>query len=232
MTSMLLNGEAKTIPSMKPILEMLPHEHFEKFPSPRVITTHVGMSEAPEDIKIKKCKTIFTLRDPRDVAVSMYKMAYGKPWSDIPYYGSFEDYFYLFIEGKVDFNGLFHHWRDAENFFNEHPDVPVHFHSYEEALQDPVLAVNKLSDFLGLPRNDRLCRDVAEKCEFSKLKADKEPYAMKLDGENFVFRQGKCGDWKNWFTEQMLEDYYRVYDEMMTGSMFYDRYSRSNMKEI
>ncbi|XP_046551937.1 flavonol 3-sulfotransferase-like [Haliotis rubra] len=167
------------------------------------------LSDSPDDVTALKCKVIYTMRDPKDVAVSLYKLYYNRP----------------FI--LVDCNGIFEHWRDAEKYFTHHPEIPVHFQNYEEAIKDPVCAVQALSDFLGLHRNDDLCRAIAEKCSFSRMKIDKEPFAIKLDGEHFLYRKGVVGDWKNWFNDQMLEDYYRVYEEKMAGSRFYDTYARS-----
>ncbi|XP_067654355.1 3-alpha-hydroxysteroid sulfotransferase-like, partial [Haliotis asinina] len=125
---------------------------------------------------------------------------------------------------SIDGNSIFEHWRDAETYFNDHPEIPVHFQSYEGAIKDPVRSVQALSDFLGLQRNDDLCRAIAEKCSFSRMKIDKELFA--IDGEHFLYRKGTVGDWKNWFNDQMLEDYYSVYEEKMAGSRFYDTYVR------
>ncbi|XP_046581181.1 flavonol sulfotransferase-like [Haliotis rubra] len=121
---------------------------------------------------------------------------------------------------------MFENLRDAEKFFGENPDIPVHFQIYEETMKDPVAAVKALSDFVGLPRNDDLCHAIAEKCTFVRMKTDKDQYAMKSNGKSYLFRKGTVGDWRNWFTEEMLEEYYRVYDEKMAGSRFYDRYAK------
>ncbi|XP_046581177.1 sulfotransferase 1B1-like [Haliotis rubra] len=190
------------------------------------------LSDSPTDVTALKCKVIFTMRDPKDVAVSLYKLYYNRTFSSGTYNGDFEDFLQLFMDGTVDNNGIFEHWRDDEKYFTDHPEVPVHFQSYEEAIKDPVRAVQALSDFLGLHRNDDLCRAIAEKCSFSRMKIDKEPFAIKVDGEHFLYRKGVVGDWKNWFNDKMVEDYYRVYEEKMAGSRFYAKYARSKTNII
>ncbi|XP_046581126.1 sulfotransferase 1B1-like [Haliotis rubra] len=227
MVSMLLSGKAETIQEskIKHQLEFTPNEELIKLPSPRAINTHFRLSDAPEDLKEKKCKLIYNLRDPRDVAVSLYHCYIDLVYSECEC--SFEGFLYLFLEGKAEAGGLFHHCRDAEEYFKENPDIPVYFNIYEETLKDPVLAVQRLSDFLGLPRNDELCQAIADKCHFSNMKIDKDKFALKTDGENLLYRKGKVGDWKNYFTDQMLEDYYRVYEEKMAGSRFYKLYARN-----
>ncbi|XP_046378750.1 sulfotransferase 1B1-like [Haliotis rufescens] len=227
MTSMLLNGKAETIQRAKDLMELTPHDELAQLPSPRIVNSHMKLSDSPDDVAALKCKVIYTLRDPKDVAVSLYKLCFDRPLPCGRYMGSFEDYLYLFLDGTVDSNGIFEHLRDAEKYFSHHPEIPVHVQSYEEAIKDPVRAVQTLSDFLGLTRDDDLCRAIADKCNFSRMKIDKEAFAIKLDGENFLYRKGTVGDWKNWFNDQMLEDYYSVYDEKMAGSRFYDTYARS-----
>ncbi|XP_046581123.1 sulfotransferase 1B1-like isoform X2 [Haliotis rubra] len=227
MTSMLLNGKAETIQRAKDLIELTPPEELVQRPSPRVINAHMKMSHSPDDVAALKCKVIFTLRDPKDAALSLYKLIHDRPSPYGRYQGSFEDYLHLYLDEKVENNGIFEHWRDAEEYFSHHPDIPVHFQCYEDAMKDPVRAVQALSDFLGLQRDDNLCRAIAEKCTFTRMKIDKEPFAIKLDGENFLYRKGIVGDWKNYYNEQMLDDYYRVYEEKLVGTRFYDLYARS-----
>ncbi|XP_067655743.1 sulfotransferase 1B1-like [Haliotis asinina] len=228
MTCMLLQGKAETIPRFKDHLEITPIDDLIKQPSPRVLNCHFFMSQAPTDLTEKKCRVIYTMRDPKDVAVSVYKIHFGRYHMTNAYNGSFGDFLQMFLEQRVDNNGIFDQLRDAEKYFKENPDIPVHYQIYEETLKDPVAAVQKLSDFLGLPRNDDLCRSIAEKCHMSKMKVDKDAYAVKVDGESYLFWKGVSGEWRNWFTKDMLDDYYRVYEEKMAGSRFYERYSRAN----
>ncbi|XP_046581125.1 sulfotransferase 1B1-like isoform X4 [Haliotis rubra] len=222
MTSMLLNGKAETIQRAKDLIELTPPEELVQRPSPRVINAHMKMSHSPDDVAALKCKVIFTLRDPKDAALSLYKLIHDRPSPYGRYQGSFEDYLHLYLDEKVDYNGIFEHLKDAEEYFSHHPDIPVHFQCYEDAIKDPVSAVHALSDFLGLQRDDNLCRAIVEKCTFSRMKIDKVPFAIKMDGENVLYRKGIVGDWKNYYNEQMLHDYYRVYEEKLAGTRFYD----------
>ncbi|XP_046581135.1 sulfotransferase 1B1-like [Haliotis rubra] len=180
------------------------------------------LSDAPSELTEAKCKIVYNIRDPKDVAVSLYN-AYLEGQHTC-YTGSFEDFLPLFLEGKVDCNGLFEHWRDADVFFKAHPDIPVYIQVYEEALKDPFGAVQKLSDFLELERNDDLCRDIAEKCHFSKMKVDKDKFSMKFGSKDIHYRKGVSGDYRNYFNDRMLDDYYNVYKERLSGTRFYLQY--------
>ncbi|XP_067675370.1 sulfotransferase 1B1-like isoform X1 [Haliotis asinina] len=229
MTCMLINGKAETITRFKDYLELSTVEDLDKQPSPRVLNCHSHLTQAPLDLKKKKCRVIFTMRDPKDVAVSLYKMHHGhRDAGGNVYNGTFEDFLQLFLEQRVNKNGIFEHVRDAEKYFQENPDVPVHYQLYEDTQKDPVAAVRAISDFLGLQRDDDLCRAIAEECHFSKMKEKKEAFAMKVDGANNLYGKGVSGEWRNWFTDAMLDDYYRVFEDQMKGSRFYERYNRHN----
>ncbi|XP_067655342.1 sulfotransferase 1B1-like [Haliotis asinina] len=220
--SMLLKGKAETATFWKGMnqLEIVEATALDALPSPRILNTHVDLLHAPDDLKDKKCKIVYTLRDPRDVAVSMYNLS--RSGSAVTNYnGDFKDYLYLFLEGKADVNGYFDHMRSAEKYLLQHPDIPVLTVVYEEMLENKLMAVEKLACFLGVPTNADLIEAVAEKCQFSKMVVDKSAYTIKFSGENSIFRKGVSGDWKNWFNDDMLEDYFRVYEEKMAGSRFY-----------
>ncbi|XP_046378743.2 sulfotransferase 1B1-like [Haliotis rufescens] len=227
MANMLLRGKAETIQQYKGKhqLEFATNDALSSLPSPRVINTHFRLSDAPREVKEKKCKIIYNLRDPKDVAVSLYHTYIDLKVSECEC--SFEGFLYLFLEGKVEDGGIFDHLLAAEELFKENPDIPVYIHIYEDTQQSPLLAVQRLSDFLGLSRDNDLCQAIADKCQISNMRRDKEKYSLKADGKSSLYRKGTVGDWKNYFTDQMLEDYYRVYEEKMAGSRFFSLYARN-----
>ncbi len=97
---MLLNNKAETIPMFKgrQTLEIVPPGNLDDVPSPRFLNTHMQFSDAPQQLPDKKCKIIFNLRDPKDVAVSLFNMYRDAPFFE--YTGNFEDFLYLFLDGK------------------------------------------------------------------------------------------------------------------------------------
>ncbi|XP_046581131.1 sulfotransferase 6B1-like [Haliotis rubra] len=267
MMSMLLNGKAETIQKARDLMELTPHDELAQLPSPRIVNSHMKLSDSPNDVTALKCKVIYTLRDPKDVAVSIIEkrhlMLSSEPiWRLVMVERS---------DGEISSKKYAKMTQDAlfKNMCAEcqrkikrpttkgtvvKPIVSKNFNSrcqvdlidmqsmsqgqfkfimvYQDhltkfcvlraltskrAAEDPVRAVQALSDFLGLYRNDDLCRAIAKKCSFSTMKIDKEPFAIKVDGEHFLYRKGVVGDWKNWFNDQMLEEYYRVYEEKDGG---------------
>ncbi|XP_048242423.1 sulfotransferase 1B1-like [Haliotis rufescens] len=104
---MLLKGKAETIQRFKGRnqLEFATNDVLSTLPSPRVINTHFRLSDAPREMKEKKCKIIYNLRDPRDVAVSLYHLYVDLKFSECEC--SFEGFWYLFLEGKTEVDGIF-----------------------------------------------------------------------------------------------------------------------------
>ncbi|XP_046581178.1 sulfotransferase 1A1-like isoform X1 [Haliotis rubra] len=104
MVGMLLNGTADTIPTYKEKiqLEFTKNDELSSLPSRRIINTHFQLSRAPTQLREKKCKIIYNLRDPKDVAVSLYCL-----YMDIGvtgYQGTFKDFLELFDNEKVECN--------------------------------------------------------------------------------------------------------------------------------
>lgn len=100
MANMLLRGRAETIQQYKGKhqLEFATNDALSSLPSPRIINTHFRLSDAPREVKEKKCKIIYNLRDPKDVAVSIYHAYIDLKVSECEC--SFEGFLYLFLEGK------------------------------------------------------------------------------------------------------------------------------------
>lgn len=97
---MLYNGKAERIQSMKEVamLEGSSKLAFDKLASPRILNTHVLYDQIPNDFKSKKCKMVYLLRNPKDVAVSFYN--HHVKLKDYEYTGSWEHYLQRFMKGK------------------------------------------------------------------------------------------------------------------------------------
>ncbi|XP_068034455.1 sulfotransferase 2B1-like [Anomalospiza imberbis] len=113
---------------------------------PRIISSHLPVQLFPRAFFASKAKVIYTVRDPKDVLVSLFHFArIFRPYKDP---GSLEEFMEKFLEGDVPFGSWFQHvrgWlqlRGRENFF---------WISYEELQQDLRGSVQRLCSFLGRP---------------------------------------------------------------------------------
>lgn len=97
---MLINQKATRIPSMKEsaMLEGNSRNIMQSMSSPRILNTHLLFCDIPRDFVEKKCKIIYILRNPKDVAVSFYN--HHVRLLDYEYSGTWRSYLPRFLSGR------------------------------------------------------------------------------------------------------------------------------------
>lgn len=134
--------EAEEYFATLPFLEMTTKEELSQLKTPRCIKTHLPFDRINFS---KEAKYICVARHPQDCVVSFFHHTRFFPvyfFSD----GDFDDYFELFVEGKIDWNDYFDHLLS----WYEHRNEPnVLFLSYESMTKDPRSACLEIARFLG-----------------------------------------------------------------------------------
>ncbi|KAL5016123.1 hypothetical protein ScPMuIL_005712 [Solemya velum] len=123
------------------------------------------------------------------------------------------------LKKKLDFGGYFEYMPEWERAIQSHPEYPVHLLSYEDLTEDGLTEVRKLAEFLGVPSNDELFREIVAECSFAKMKAEKGP----MERRDW-WKDGIVGDWKNWFTVAQNEMFDALYEEKVKGSTIPTRF--------
>ncbi|XP_078367341.1 sulfotransferase 1E1-like isoform X2 [Oculina patagonica] len=185
---------------------VFPRVDFDTLPSPRILKTHLPYHTIPKSAnEDTKCKYIYVARNPKDVAVSFYKMVTSLKSLGNGYHGPWEFYAKLFIEGNVVYNL----WNDHVLGWWKHKDDPnVLFVKYEDLKKDLPSNVRMIANFLNKPLSDDLISRIAEQCTFSGMKKNPASFAVPIgpDGdETSLLRKGVVGDWKNYFTPELNE---------------------------
>ncbi|XP_067649081.1 sulfotransferase 1B1-like [Haliotis asinina] len=224
---MLLAGSTNYIRQIKEsqFLEVKTVAVLDALASPRLLNTHVGFRFLPSEIVTKRIKVIYLLRNPKDVAVSLYHHVTGlSAGRKSEYNGTWDDFLDAYIQGKVAGGSWFDSVLDWEKTVAGLTELPLLTVHYEDMKADPLTNVQRLSEFLGVHRDSTFCQEVVEACSFKKLKHAKdnleENYlrdAWKPGTEGF-YRKGEVGDWKNWFTVAQNERFDAVYAEKMKNS--------------
>ncbi|KAL4224388.1 hypothetical protein ACF0H5_017840 [Mactra antiquata] len=227
-TSMLVNQSADRVKLIKEtsMLEGVTKEMFDNVVSPRVLNTHLPLRLMPKNFLKQNAKIVFVQRNPKDICVSFYN--HHKKICEYAYDGKWENYVERFLKGLVDYGSWFEYTLEWEKVFNDNPDYPFYIMSYEDMKTDSMGEITKLSKFLGLKTDDKLIEEIADKCEFSKMKKEKDPLedaAGWKDGQPGMYRKGQIGDWKNWFTVAQSERFDSIFEEKMKNSKFTYRYS-------
>ncbi|XP_046542784.1 sulfotransferase 1B1-like [Haliotis rubra] len=201
-------------------------EEVDELPSPRVLNSHLHFRHLPKKMVEKRIKTIFIMRNPKDVGVSYYFMLNGVKNTKFSFDGTFTEYLDLFLEGKVPGGSYADYVKDWLQVKQDHPDLPVLTLFYENLKRDPVNNIKTVADFIGLSVSDELCQQIAEACSFKKMRqADAELKEQVFNvsdfwkkGQQVVFRKGEIGDWKNWITVSENERFDDVIERAFEGT--------------
>ncbi|XP_077532459.1 sulfotransferase ssu-1-like [Haemaphysalis longicornis] len=135
-------GTFLDIMRLTPFLEVVGAEGVPATSQPGTIKTHLPFNKHRYSVK---AKYIYITRNPYDCCVSYYyhtKLFPAYCFKE----GTFEQFFQMFVEGKVDFGDYFEHVLSWYNYRNENN---VLFVTYEQLKKDTPGMVLKIADFLG-----------------------------------------------------------------------------------
>lgn len=181
--------------------------------SPRFFKSH---SKGNHDFP----NVIYIARDGRDVAVSYFyylKKIY-KIDADLP-----------FNEFLKDFNaggGLYGLWSEHVNFWLEKYQGNILLIKYEDLILDIEKEVKKILKFINKDFSEEKIRIAIEASSFSNLakleKKDqkKDPYLNKTDLNIPFVRSGQCGEYQNYFDEQMKEEFMKIHISSMKSLQY------------
>ncbi|KAM3922399.1 sulfotransferase 2B1-like [Leptodactylus fuscus] len=189
-------------------------EQIDNLDPPRIITSHLPQQIFAKSFFKSKAKIIYTLRNPRDVIVSLFHFTkIVNLFTPIENFQNFIDYF---VQGETLYGTWFDHvkgWmqmKDDERFF---------YITYEELLQDLRGSVVRLCKFLGQELDDAQIDLVVEHSTFKSMKKNPMSNWSQSDildnSKGSFMRKGISGDWKNHFTVAQSEYFDKIYQEKM-----------------
>ncbi|KAB2013254.1 hypothetical protein ES319_D09G144500v1 [Gossypium barbadense] len=141
---------------------------------------------------------------------------------------SLEKAFVLFCEGKSFYGPYLDHVLGFWKASQEKPHK-VLFLKYEEMMKDTEPYVKKLAEFMGYPISREegevgAVQEIVRLCSFenpSNLDVNKTGVKQQTKAKvenNFYFRKGKVGDWKNYLTTEMEERLDKLMDQTFAGT--------------
>ncbi|XP_076439739.1 sulfotransferase 6B1-like [Babylonia areolata] len=226
MARMLQAGtsEVEKVEKEQYMMESRSQSQLSQLPSPRILNTHVLFHQLPQAAKDGKVKVLFIYRNPKDVAVSLYHHVRKIPC--FQYEGEFGDYLTeLFLKGRVEAGLYFTYTRDWERVMDSRPNLPIFALSYEELQADTFSKAKELARFLGSSADDDTIHDIVDKCSFGSMLDRKGKHWTEKLGSPVMYRKGKVGDWKNWFTVAHSEMMDQIVEKEMEGSRFKFQYT-------
>ena len=80
------------------MMECLSQEKYDSMTSPRILNSHIYFSMLPKEFRKRRCKIIYTVRNPKDVAVSFYH--HHRNILTYEYEGTWDSYVDRFLTGN------------------------------------------------------------------------------------------------------------------------------------
>ncbi|XP_073403483.1 sulfotransferase 1B1-like [Dendrobates tinctorius] len=193
-------------PSVPSGTEILNKQNF-----PRVIKTHLQVDVLPQSFWDKNCKIIYVARNAKDVAVSyyhFYRMAYGHPEP-----GTWDEFLNSFMEGNVAFGRWSSH---VKGYWKRRPQRDILYLFYEDMLEDPMCAIQKVSKFMGKELSENVLEKILKHTSFQAMKenpmSNYSTFPFMDHSISPFMRKGIFGDWKTHFSvsqNEKFDEYYR-----------------------
>ncbi|GAB4134564.1 MAG: sulfotransferase domain-containing protein [Bacteroidia bacterium] len=187
--------------NLRNILEYFPAAHrskaeeIKKVPSPRFIKSHYPFFSLYP-------RSIYIYRDYRDAAVSAFYHVQNRKL----YSGSFSEFL---RHPLLNYFGTWaDHMKKAFDFQLKHPEK-IYILRYEDLRSRPGQHIRELHEFCGIQPIVPV-EKIIELTSFEKMKADEQISGSRIKDSsgNSFFRQGKSGDWKNYFSASDLKFLY------------------------
>ncbi|KAM4904276.1 sulfotransferase 6B1-like [Sylvia borin] len=201
------------------------YKRMSKFPSPRFMVTHLRPENLPKSIFKNKVKILLLIRNPKDVATSLYH--FYNDVTTLPSYETWDGFFTDFVAKKTAWGSYFEYLSEWNKYADQENIMTI---TYEEVKENPALAVKTIATFFGIPLTEEELQLVVERCSFQSMKKN----SKKTHGEfgNVLFRKGCVGDWKNLFTEDQNEKMDKAFEEHIAGTKLgkklkYDLYCKA-----
>ena len=169
---MLLHGKAELSRHGKELggmIDFIPEILLDSLPSPRVLNSHLMYAQLPKEIVEKKTKIILTVRNPKDTVVSFYNHHIDLK-SMYSYGGSFNDYFNLFMEGRLEYGDYFDYVLDWERTMKNQSFNQIHCVSFEDMKSAPLKCVLDVANFLKVKVTEQFAREIVDACSFNRMK--------------------------------------------------------------
>ena len=187
------DSKAKTV-EMKELLDD-PLAFADNIQGRRFFKSHLPFDFLPPKL-LETCKVIYVSRNPKDAANSFYHWMPG-------FNGTYESFMDMFLGGEHVYGNFFSHllggWKNIQN-----PNLK--FIWFEDMKKDQMSIIRDLCTFLDHPLTEEQIVRLADHLKFDDMK--KNPHCnptagVEWHGGDFM-RKGEVGDWRNYFSQEML----------------------------
>jgi hypothetical protein len=182
---------------------------------PRFFKTHLPYNLLPKEMLDKKCKIVYVSRNPKDTMVSAYH--FYMMLEEVSYQGTFQDFFQLFVKDFIIYSPYANH---ILGYWNNRNTDNLLYITYEDLHNDTIETIGKIANFLGKSLTKEQVEAIADHCSFAQMARNPTTNYSQWDEKGLTkdngikyMRKGKVGDWKNYFTDQLENDFDKWFKE-------------------
>ncbi|MBN2480765.1 MAG: sulfotransferase domain-containing protein [Bacteroidales bacterium] len=108
-------------------------------------------------------------------------------------------------------------WSGHVKSWVDESGLPLLVLRYEDMLSDPIGTFSKAIEFIELEYNMQQVQEALEKCSFDRLQEQEREkgFHEKSAKASSFFRKGVSGDWKNFLTNEQVQQIVEVHGEVM-----------------
>ncbi|XP_069623589.1 sulfotransferase 2B1-like isoform X1 [Ranitomeya imitator] len=183
---------------------------------PRLISCHLPRQIVMKSFNGSKAKIIYTIRGPKDVAVSLYY--FSKMSAFLHDSENMDCFLKRFLTDNMPYGSWFNHVKGWMGLLGKDNFM---FQTYEDLKKDLRGSVIKICKFIGKELDDEAVDSVVKHASFKNMKQNNManytfvPHAYMDPEKSQFFRKGIVGDWKNNFTVAQNEYFDKIYKAEM-----------------
>jgi hypothetical protein len=132
--------------------------------------------------------------------------------------GTWDEFLDYFMNGEVPYGSYFDH---VLEWWEHKDDENVLFLKYEVLKKELKGQVKIIAEFLGIQLSDEEANTIAEQCTFQAMKANpgiRADALSKMYKKGSHLRKGMVGDWQNYFSDEQLAEFQKLYQYRMQQS--------------
>ncbi|KAF7634817.1 Sulfotransfer_1 domain-containing protein [Meloidogyne graminicola] len=211
-------GKVAELCITSPMIERVGADYCNKLNHPRLLKTHFSYNNCPKN---DLSKYIFACRNPKDCLISYYhhnKNFKIYEWEN----GNFDQFFQLFIEGKLAFGDYFEH---LKSWLPQLNNENVIFLKYEDMLKNLKETIILIAKFLNgnaakLIENEQILEKIIRESQLESMQKDQQRWfpGNVLHNESFI-RKGCARDWKNYLSKEQSDLIDKLFKQKMKGTV-------------
>ncbi len=171
---------------------------------PYLMKTHLPVSCFRRTLEESRAKVIVSIRNPKDVLVSLYHFYRMLPsLGNFP--GTWDQFFQSLYVRKQLINGDYFNFYEGWWRYKAKNADQILLVSYEDMKRDVTNVIWTVAGFLGKSLTEEQVFRIKEHTSFDCMKRNNMVRPTPMSQTEIFFRKGQVGDWRNYFSQHQSD---------------------------